>query len=154
MTPTQSPSPGLQAPMEQKVPAYVAGARPPVDHSVLDRLEEELEDDAGYTPVFVANFIQGLPKRVERLRVALVSGDLAGSFDAVLSLKTSSQMVGAEQLASLAQQLEAGLRRDAATADSAVALPQLAAAFLAAITRCSGETARSLTSRQADPLQR
>ena len=154
MTPTQSPFPDLKAPLEKKAPARVAGARPAVDHSVLDRLEEELEEDAGYTPVFVANFIQGLPGRVERLRVALVSGDLAGSFDAVLSLKTSSQMVGAEQLAFLARQLETGLRRKAAAADQTVALPQLAGTFLAPITRCSRETVHSLTSRQADPLQR
>ncbi|KQQ90941.1 histidine kinase [Arthrobacter sp. Leaf137] len=131
----------------------MAGARPAVDHSVLNRLEEELEDDAGYTPVFVANFIQGLPKRVERLRVALVSGDLAGSFDAVLSLKTSSQMVGAEQLVSLAQQVEAGLRRDAAAVDLAVALPQLAATFLTPITRWSRETVHSLTSRYPGTLR-
>ncbi|WP_082497274.1 Hpt domain-containing protein [Arthrobacter sp. Leaf137] len=153
MTPTQSPSPGLKAPIAQKAPAHVAGARPAVDHSVLNRLEEELEDDAGYTPVFVANFIQGLPKRVERLRVALVSGDLAGSFDAVLSLKTSSQMVGAEQLVSLAQQVEAGLRRDAAAVDLAVALPQLAATFLTPITRWSRETVHSLTSRYPGTLR-
>ncbi|WP_235423549.1 Hpt domain-containing protein [Pseudarthrobacter chlorophenolicus] len=154
MTPTQSQSPGLKSQLEQKALARVADARPAVDHSVLDRLEADLEEDAVYTPVFVANFIQCLPHRVERLRAALVSGDLADSFDAVLSLKTSSQMVGAEQLAFLARQLETGLRRKAVAADPAVALPQLAATFLAPITRGSRETVHSLTSRHANPLRR
>ena len=56
--------------------------------------------------VFVGNFIECLPQRLSKLRLALTTGDLEGSVDAVLSLKTSSQMVGAERLAGLATNLE------------------------------------------------
>ncbi|MBT2248097.1 Hpt domain-containing protein [Arthrobacter sp. BHU FT2] len=117
-----------------------------VDPSVLERLRTELEDCAGYTQVFVANYVRCLPGRVERLRVALTTGDWAGSFDAVLSLKTTSQMVGAELLASLALELEAELR-SAASADPAVALPQIATRFLGPLNRCSTRTIRSLASQ-------
>lgn len=106
-----------------------------------------MEDASGYTQVFVANYVRCLPGRVERLRLALTTGDWAGSFDAVLSLKTTSQMVGAELLASLALELEVELRSAAASSDPAVALPQYAARFLGPINRCSTRTIRSLASR-------
>jgi len=125
-------------------------ARPLVDRLVLERLKEELEDDGeGYTKVFVANFIACLPRRIERLRLALTTGDWEGSFDAVLSLKTSSQMVGAEQLAFLALKLEAELRSDATLEDVIIALPQQAATFLGPINQCSKRTVYSLKSRRS-----
>lgn len=121
--------------------------RPLVDQSVLDRLREELEEDEGYCKVFVGNFIEYLPHRIGRLRLALTTGDLEGSVDAVLSLKTSSQMVGAERLAGLAMDLEGELRSEAGHSDVAVVLPQLAAAFLRPITLCSRQTMHRLQSQ-------
>ena len=118
--------------------------KPLVDQSVLDRLREELDEQEGYSRVFVGNFIHFLPTRLDRLRLALTTGDLEGSMDAVLSLKTSSQMVGAERLAGLAMDLEAEIRAEARHADMAVALPRLAAAFLRPITLCSRQTTHRL----------
>ena len=118
--------------------------RPLVDRSVLDRLQEELEDDGGYSKVFVANFIKLLPERIARLRLALTTGDFRGSLDAVLSLKTSSQMVGAERLAGLALALEAEIRAEAPPADAAVVLPSLAAKYLRRINQCSRQTIHRL----------
>ncbi|KSU79337.1 hypothetical protein GA0061083_0539 [Pseudarthrobacter enclensis] len=142
-----SPSPSLPVDGGKPAPPRTALDQPPlVDPSVLERLRTELEDSSGYTRVFVANYVRCLPGRVERLRVSLTTGDWAGSFDAVLSLKTTSQMVGAELLASLALELEAELR-SAASADPTVALPRYAARFLAPINRCSTRTIRSLASR-------
>ncbi|KNH21758.1 histidine kinase [Arthrobacter sp. ZBG10] len=121
--------------------------RPLVDQSVLDRLREELEDDGGYSKVFVGHFIEYLPQRISRLRLALTTGDLEGSVDAVLSLKTSSQMVGAERLAGLALDLEGEIRRGARSGDIAVVLPNLAATFLRPIDHCGRQTIHRLQSQ-------
>ncbi|MCU1567447.1 MAG: hypothetical protein JWQ56_2384 [Pseudarthrobacter sp.] len=118
--------------------------RPLVDQSVLNRLREELEEDEGYCRIFVGNFIDYLPHRIGRLRLALTAGDLDGSVDAVLSLKTSSQMVGAERLAGLAMALEGEIRSEAYDADVAVVLPRLAASFLRPINQCSRQTMHRL----------
>ena len=118
--------------------------KPLVDQSVLDRLRDELDDEEGYSRVFVGNFIEYLPQRLNRLRLALTTGDLAGSMDAVLSLKTSSQMVGAERLAGLALDLENEIRAEARHADMTMALPRLAATFLRPITQCSRQTTHRL----------
>jgi HPt (histidine-containing phosphotransfer) domain-containing protein len=115
-----------------------------VDQSVLNRLREELEEDEGYCRVFVGNYIDYLPHRIGRLRLALTTGDLDGSVDAVLGLKTSSQMVGAERLAGLAMALEGAIRTEACGADAAVVLPRLAASFLWPINQCSRQTMHRL----------
>lgn len=124
-------------------PSVDAG-RPLVDQSVLNRLRDELEEDEGYCKVFVGNFIEHLPRRIGRLQLALTTGDLDGSVDAVLSLKTSSQMVGAERLAGLAMALEGEIRTEAHDADVAVLLPRLAASFLWPINQCSQQTMHRL----------
>ncbi|WP_343224946.1 Hpt domain-containing protein [Paenarthrobacter aurescens] len=146
MTPIQAPSHDLPASQEWPAMTHPADVQLPlVDQLVLERLREELADDGnGYTSVFVANFIACLPRRIERLRVALTTGDWEGSFDAVLSLKTSSQMVGAEQLAFLALKLEAELRSEATLENVMIALPQQAATYLAPINECSKKTLCSL----------
>jgi HPt (histidine-containing phosphotransfer) domain-containing protein len=113
---------------------------PLLEPSVLERLRDELEDDEGVWKVFVQNFIEQLPVRNEKLRQALTTGDVTGAMDAVLSLKTSSQMVGAERLAGLVMDLEQALRHDILGSDPAVALPQLAAAHLRRIKQCSRQT--------------
>ncbi|AUZ33732.1 Hpt domain-containing protein [Arthrobacter sp. PGP41] len=128
--------------------------RPLVDQSVLDRLREELEEDEGYCRVFVGNFIEFLPHRIGRLRLALTTGDLEGSVDAVLSLKTASQMVGAERLASLAMELEGEIRTEAQEADVAVFLPRLAVAFLRRINHCSRQTMHRLEAQWASGASR
>ncbi|WP_066293699.1 Hpt domain-containing protein [Arthrobacter sp. B6] len=114
--------------------------RPLLDQSVLDRLRTELAGDDGVWRVFVQNFMAHLPNRVERLRLTLTTGDLPGALDAVLSLKTSSQMVGAERLAGLAMNLERALREEASHTDPDRVLPLLAAAHLRRIRSCARQT--------------
>lgn len=117
------------------------GSTPPLlDPAVLERLRHELEDDDGVWKVFVEAFIAQMPQRLQQVRLTLTTGDLAGAVDAVLSLKTSSQMVGAERLADLAHELEKSLREEARTADPAVVLPRLAAEHLRRIKQCAQRT--------------
>jgi histidine phosphotransfer protein HptB len=123
---------------QQEVPAV-----PLLDDAVLDRLQRDLDDDRGLWKVFVSNFIAYLPIRLERLRVALTTGDVTGSLDAVLGLKTASQMVGAERLAGLALTLEQAIRTDS-TGNPARALPQLAVTHLGPIDQCRRQTAYPL----------
>lgn len=72
--------------------------RPFVDPAVLEILRRELEPDSEYCVVFVNNYIQQLPLRLDRLRQAVETMDLGSAMDAVLSVKTSSQMVGTAYL--------------------------------------------------------
>jgi HPt (histidine-containing phosphotransfer) domain-containing protein len=129
-------------------PSEDAG-RPLVDQSVLDRLRVELDEDEGYCTVFVGNFIDYLPFRIGKLRLALTTGDLDGAVDAVLSLKTSSQMVGAERLAGLALDLERCIREESPRAEPSVALPRLAASYLRPINQCSRQTLHRLQAQRS-----
>ncbi len=105
-------------------------ARPLVDRQVLDRLRADLDGSDSAWRLFVENFISALPQRIERLRLALTTGDLAGSLDAIRSLKTASQMVGAERLADLALLLEMDQRQKTRDGDPRVVLPRLAVEHL------------------------
>jgi HPt (histidine-containing phosphotransfer) domain-containing protein len=135
------------------VPSDDSG-RPLVDQSVLDRLRTELEEDEGYCAVFVGNFIDYLPVRIGKLRLALTTGDLDGSVDAVLSLKTSSQMVGAERLAGLAMDLERSIREESRRTEPSVVLPKLAASYLKPINQCSRQTLHRLQAQRSKGANR
>jgi HPt (histidine-containing phosphotransfer) domain-containing protein len=111
-----------------------------LDSSVLLRLREELDGDEGVWKVFIQNFVAHLPSRTEKLRLALTTGDSAGAMVAVLSLKTSSQMVGAQRLSGLMLELEYLLRVECSDRDPAVALPRLAAGRLVPIKQCAQQT--------------
>jgi HPt (histidine-containing phosphotransfer) domain-containing protein len=117
-----------------------ANALPLLDPAALDRLRDELDDDEGVWKVFVRNFIAQLPQRTEKLRLALTTGDLPGSLDAVLSLKTSSQMVGADRLAQFALGLERLVRTEGRQGTPEDVLPRLAAAHLKTIMKCGRQT--------------
>lgn len=116
---------------------------PLIDHVVLERLREDLHEYEVWR-VFVQNFITALPPRIEKLRVALTTGDAVGARDAVLSLKTASQMVGAERLAALALDLEAAQREGIRIADPAVALPRLAVDYMYGIKQRASQTSHAL----------
>ena len=122
------------------VAEYDDESAPLLDGSVLDRLREELDDDEGVWKVFIQDFVAQLPARTEKLRLALTTGDSVGAMVAVLSLKTSSQMVGAERLADLVLELENLLRVECSGRDAAVVLPRLAAGRLVQIKECAQQT--------------
>lgn len=115
-------------------------APPLLDSSVLDRLHAELDGDEGIWRVFIQDFVAFLPDRIEKLRLALTTGDTAGAVAAVQSLKTSSQMVGAERLSLLAVDLERLIRLEARDGDPAVAMPLLAAAHLKQVKQIALQT--------------
>ncbi|MFJ4028291.1 Hpt domain-containing protein [Paenarthrobacter sp. NPDC089989] len=81
-----------------------------VDHTVLTELQAELGGDHAIVSSFVRNYVAMLPWRVARLHHALDNLDLEDAMDAVLSLKTSSEMVGAICLRRLATELEINLK--------------------------------------------
>ena len=133
--------------LPRRTPAAAAckePARPIVDHAVLDRLCEDLDGCEGAWRLFVQNFINALPVRIEKLRLALTTGDVAGSLDAVRSLKTASQMVGAERLADLALLLEIDQRQRTRNADPQVVLPRLAVDHLRRIKERAEQTSYAL----------
>lgn len=117
---------------------------PLLDSTVLDRLREDLEDDDSIWRVFVRDFLAELPRRMQNIRQTFTSGDPVGALDAVLSLRTSSKMVGAERLAGLAFNLEQSVREETRSADPAEALPVLAAAHLRQLQRCAQQTTNVL----------
>lgn len=87
-----------------------ARRHPVVDARVLRRLRVELGSDGAYSTIFVDNFLRELPSRLSRLRRALSNADRHAAMDAVLSLKTSSRMVGAVCLGRLSHELEDALK--------------------------------------------
>lgn len=81
-----------------------------VDPTVLTELQAELGGDRSIVTRFVRNYIDLLPWRVGRLHHALNNLDIEDAMDAVLSLKTSSHMVGAICMRRLATELEISIR--------------------------------------------
>jgi len=86
---------------------------PVLDHGALHRLGEQLEDSEVLCR-FLCRYLSMLEARIARLDEALAGADQAAWMDAVLSLKTSSSMVGAAALAERA----AALERESATCPS------------------------------------
>jgi HPt (histidine-containing phosphotransfer) domain-containing protein len=115
-------------------------APPLLDSTVLDRLTAELDGDEGIWRVFVQDFVALLPDRIEKLRLAMTTGDTGGAVAAVQSLKTSSQTVGAERLAGLALDLERLIRVEARGADPADVLPLLATPHLKQLKQSALQT--------------
>lgn len=105
-------SPGLPAPALTAASALVAdlpAVAPLVDPAALQDLGVQLDSPA-VAKGFARDYTKMWDQRYRSLASALERGDLAGSMDAVLSLKTSSAMVGGLRLAQLAGELEGALR--------------------------------------------
>lgn len=81
-----------------------------VDRTVLTELQAELGGDHAIINTFVRNYVELLPWWVRRLHLALKNRDIEDAMDAVLSLKTSSHMVGAVCMNRLATELEISMR--------------------------------------------
>ncbi|MEW1810200.1 Hpt domain-containing protein [Pseudarthrobacter phenanthrenivorans] len=117
-----------------------------VDPAVLSRLRGELDDDEGWF-LFIQRFIAQLPFRVRKLSTGLLTGDHGLAMDAVLSLKISSQMVGAARLAGMAWDLQRCVEaagQDHGPDRACFVLRKLAALHLVPISACADETAVSL----------
>jgi histidine phosphotransfer protein HptB len=95
-------------------------------------------DDPGWL-LFLECFLAQLPLRIQKLGTGLLTADHGLAMDAVLSLKISSQMVGAERLAGMAIHLQ-GFLGDGTDQGNAV-LPQPASRHLGPITARAEETA-------------
>jgi len=117
LAPTTSPglpAPALTASSAAEVfPEVLTEDLPPaaplVDPAALQDLGAQLENPA-VAKGFARDYTRMWDQRYRSLASALERGDLAGSMDAVLSLKTSSAMVGGLRLAQLAGELENALR--------------------------------------------
>jgi HPt (histidine-containing phosphotransfer) domain-containing protein len=73
-------------------------------------------DDRAFVWLFARRYRQMLIGRVARINTALQQLDIESALDAALSLKVSSATVGTCELADLAQQVEADVRRRDVTA--------------------------------------
>jgi HPt (histidine-containing phosphotransfer) domain-containing protein len=82
---------------------------PLVDPSALQNLGEQL-NSAAVAKGFARDYAQMWDQRYDSLATALHTRDQAAALDAVLSLKTSSSMVGGLRLAELAGELEEMIR--------------------------------------------
>lgn len=115
--------------------ASVSGkAAPLLDLRVLRDMERDFSDPA-VVERFARDFAATLEEKIVRLQLALQDGDAVGAYDAVLSLTTSSAMVGAERLA----QAASALRRSIAADD----VPS-ARRSIALLRSCAADTEREL----------
>ncbi|MFC9770266.1 MULTISPECIES: Hpt domain-containing protein [unclassified Pseudarthrobacter] len=119
---------------------------------MLDRLRLELDDDVGWL-LFLENFLSHLPRRIEKLRSGVFTADYEACMDAVLSLKISSQMVGAECLAGLAAELQGYLDSPAVVSWPSTRSVEFEH-FLNKASVCAGQTAAVLRARFAQEVQR
>ena len=68
------------------------------------------DDDVQFALDFVARFRRLLPARVRRIETAMLGDDYKEAMDAVLSLRTSSCTLGAEELCAVSTRIEEHLR--------------------------------------------
>ncbi len=85
------------------------GTRRIVSLRVLRDLSDQL--GPGTSQQFVADYIRLWDSRYSRLVSALDNTDFAAAMDVVLSIKTASQMAGAQRLARLAAEAQDLVRR-------------------------------------------
>ncbi|WP_371818121.1 Hpt domain-containing protein [Pseudarthrobacter sp. C4D7] len=78
---------------------------PVLDPRRLADLGEELESHPGALS-FLGSYLELLPDRLASVSAAVRAGDEAAAMDRALSLKVTSTMVGALQLAAVAEALE------------------------------------------------
>lgn len=90
-----------------------------VDPAVLKDLEDQL-DGRAVALRFVSDYKDMWEQRFRRLAASVATQDWPAAMDAVISLKISSSMVGAQRLAWLAESLEKLVRREDYTAANAL----------------------------------
>lgn len=109
LAPATPPGHPVPAPAPSGDPAASGDPAPLVDPAALQDLGVQLDSPA-VAKGFARDYTRMWDQRYRALASALERGDLAGSMDAVLSLKTSSAMVGGLRLAQLAGVVEGALR--------------------------------------------
>lgn len=85
------------------------GRVPLIDHNTLLTLADQL-DNPSAVKAFILDFIHVWDERFARLADTVSRRDHAAAMEAVLSVRTSSMMVGAVRLASLTSTLEESVR--------------------------------------------
>lgn len=120
---------------------------PIVDQAILERLREDVNPEV--YEGFIRDYLRLLPRRLDRLGQAVQSMDYEAAMDAVLSLKTSSLMVGASRLGALAGDLEAALKT-AGTGPDALPWDPAFQARLEIIRDCATATTARLSTETSD----
>jgi HPt (histidine-containing phosphotransfer) domain-containing protein len=115
---------------------------PVLDTDALDRLGEQL-GDTDILCGFIRRYESLLDQRVERLQRALAAHDHEDWMDAVLSLKTSSALAGAQALSTLVARLQEDFALRPPAPVRWPARDRLAE-IMEALRRLAAETARQL----------
>jgi HPt (histidine-containing phosphotransfer) domain-containing protein len=115
-----------------------------VDITTLALLHDELEGNDLIWGRFIQDFVARLPHRVERLLLTLTRGDIDDVMDAVLSIRTSSQMVGAARLATLSRDLEQAIDEASRHSDTEEVLTRLGETRIPYIKACAQQTGQQL----------
>jgi HPt (histidine-containing phosphotransfer) domain-containing protein len=123
-----------------------ADARPLLDYPTLARLLADLDGDHERWRAFIGAYLAQLPAWTQRVHDTLLVGDLDGATDAVLSLRASSPMAGATQLAFLAHDLQRSVNEARRFAEPAGTLRLLGSAKTEPVARCARLTAGQLES--------
>ena len=97
-------------PPNAALPPDDTGHLPLLDHTALAALLASLDQDEDALDGFVATFINHWPERLRRAAEAVATRDYAAIYDCALSIKVSSQMVGAAQLGAYGCELERVVR--------------------------------------------
>lgn len=100
---------GAGQPVPVSASAAAPGVAPLVDPAALQDLSVQLESPA-VAKGFARDYAKMWEQRYRSLASALERRDEAASLDAVLSVRTSSEMVGGLRLAQLAGELEMAIR--------------------------------------------
>lgn len=110
---------------------------PLVCTETLESLEDSLDGERALCRSFVCRYIDMWPERFARICDAVTAGHKEHAMDAILSLRSSSLMVGAVQLGDLANEVVKALETGHCSA---------AAPHLSALRRCGNRTTGQLAS--------
>ncbi|WP_426996570.1 Hpt domain-containing protein [Pseudarthrobacter sp. N5] len=100
----------MSIPRPSPTPPDNSDELPLVDPDILQELEDEV-DGPRVAHRFARDYTEMWVQRYRRLTAAVDRQDRADALDAIISLKTSSAMVGGLRLARLAEDLEQIIRR-------------------------------------------
>ncbi|WP_030147830.1 MULTISPECIES: Hpt domain-containing protein [Mycetocola] len=82
---------------------------PLLEHAEIERLSAALNGDLAATRAFLHSFCERWPERIAALEQSILHSDVLHARDSVLSIRTSSAMVGAKRLTVIAAGIECTL---------------------------------------------